>query len=78
MVDALSLKDSEYFETEIPKLGSIYTVSKFAIYGNKTGDSDVFKLTNRQEIPVFVSDNFKKIIEGNEITGIDLREIQVV
>ena len=78
MVDALSLEDSEYFETEIPKLGTIYTVSKFAIRESKVESSDVFKLTSRQEIPVFVSDNFKRIIEENEITGIDLREIKVV
>lgn len=77
LVDALCLEDSEYFETEIPNLGTIYTVSKFAIYESKVQSSDVFKLSNRQEIPVFVSENFKNIIEKNDITGMSFTEIRV-
>lgn len=78
LVDALSLEDSDYFETDIPQLGKIYTVSRFAICKNKVQNSDVFKLANRQEIPIFVSNNFKRIIEENEITGIALREVKTV
>lgn len=77
LVDALCLENSEYFETEIPSLGTIYTVSKFAVFENRTQNSDIFKLTNRQEIPVFVSENFKNTIEGNNITGIFFTEIRV-
>lgn len=77
LVDALCLEKSEYFETEIPELGTIYTVSKFAIYESKVQNIDVFKLANRQEIPIFVSETFKEIIEKNDITGIELREIRV-
>lgn len=78
LVDALCLERSKYFETEIPSLGTIYTVSKFAIFESRTQNSDIFKLSKRQEVPVFVSENFKKIIEYNKITGISLTEIGVV
>lgn len=78
VVDALCLDKSEYFQTEIPGMGTIYTVSKYGIFSDKTDDSDVFKLSNRQEIPIFVSEKFKKAIECENITGICLREISVV
>ena len=78
LVDALCLDNSEYFETEILGIGIIYTISKFAIYEKKVKNSDIFKLSNRQEIPIFVSEKFKKIIEKNRITGVSLREIVVV
>ncbi len=78
LVDALCLKESEYFSTELSTLGTIYTVSKFAIYEKKVEESDVFKLSNRQEIPIFVSEKFKNLIENNDITGITLTEIRVV
>lgn len=78
VVDALCLENSDYFETEIPSMGVIYTVSKYGIYAEKTKNSDVFKLSNRQEIPIFVSERFKKKIETENITGICLSEICVV
>ena len=77
VVDALCLEKSDYFETKIPGKGTIYTVSKYGIYGKKTEDSDIFKLANRQEIPIFVSERFKKIMEEKNITGICLREVKV-
>ena len=61
VVDALCLDKSEYFETEIEGIGTIYTVSKYGIYADKTDSADVFKLSNRQEIPIFVSEKFKDI-----------------
>lgn len=77
VVDALCLEKSDYFETEIPGIGLIYTVSKYGIYYEKTRDSDIFKLSNRQEIPIFVSERFKEKMEIENITGISLREISV-
>ena len=70
VVDALCLDKSKYFETEIEGLGTIYTVSKYGIYAEKTDGADVFKLSNRQEIPIFVSEKFKDLIEKENITGI--------
>lgn len=78
LVDALCLEHSDYFETEILGLGTIYTVSKFAIYENRTQNSDIFKLMNRQEVPVFVSEKFKNIMVDNRMTGMSFTEIRVV
>ena len=75
IVDALCLDKSKYFETGI---GTIYTVSKYGIYADKTDGADVFKVLNRQEIPIFVSEKFKDLIEKVNITGISLTEISVV
>ena len=77
VVDALCLEKSEYFETNIPKMGKIYSVLKYGIFSEKTEKSDVFKLANRQEIPIFVSENFKNRIIEEGITGIALLEIRV-
>lgn len=77
VVDALCLKKSKYFETEIPGIGTVYTVSKYGIYSKKVENSDVFKLANRQQVPLFVSEKFKKLIEEKQITGIKLTEIDV-
>ena len=78
LVDALCLEKSEYFETEIPGIGTIYTVSKYGIFAEKTEDLDIFKLSNRQEIPIFVSERFRKAIKRENITGICLSEISVI
>ena len=63
---------------EIEGIGTIYTVSKYGIYADKTDSADVFKLSNRQEIPIFVSEKFKDLIQKVNITGISLTEISVV
>ena len=77
LVDALCLEHSDYFETDIPGIGIIYTVSKYAIYQKKVNGADVFKLTNNQEIPIFVSEHFKNEVEKNNITGMGFYEIRV-
>lgn len=78
VVDALCLEQSEYFETYIDGIGMVYTISKFAIYNDKTKGSDVFKLSRNQEIPVFVSEKFKELIEKQKITGISFNEIRTI
>lgn len=77
VVDALCLDKSQYFSTEIEGIGTIYTVSKYGIYADKTDGADVFKLSNRQQIPIFASEKFKDLIEKENITGISLTEIRV-
>ena len=77
VVDALCLEKSKYFETEISGIGTVYTVSKYGIYSDKTENSDVFKLGNRQQVPLFVSEKFKILMEEESITGITLTEIAV-
>ncbi len=77
VVDALCLNKSDYFETYIEGRGTIYTVSKYGIYENKTEGADIFKLDNWQQVPIFVSETFKKAIELNKCTGMSFREIEV-
>lgn len=77
VVDALCLNKSDYFETYIEGKGTIYTVSKYGIFEKKTEGADIFKLDNWQQVPIFVSETFKKDIELNECTGMSFREIAV-
>lgn len=78
VVDALCLEESDYFTTNTKKFGPIHTVSKFAVYEDKVAGADVFKLDNRQEIPIFVSERFKERMEEEGITGIELMRIRTV
>ena len=55
----------------------MYTVSKYGIYSDKTENSDVSKLGHRQQVPLFVSEKFKILMEEESITGITLTEIAV-
>jgi len=77
VVDALCLDKSDYFETYIEGKGTIYSVSKYGIYENKTEGADIFKLDNWQQIPIFVSETFKNTIEKNGCTGMSFLEIAV-
>lgn len=78
VVDALCLEKSVYYVSYIAELGIIYNnVVKYGIYAEKTENSDVFKLADRQEIPIFASENFKNKVEKEEFTGIDFLEIKV-
>lgn len=77
VVDALCLDISDYFETYIEGRGTIYTVSKYGIYEDKTEGADVFKLDNWQQVPIFVSEAFKKASELSKCTGMSFREIAV-
>lgn len=78
VVDALCLEESDYHEIQTKSVGTIYNVRKYAIYESKVENSDIFKLRNRQEIPIFVSEVFKKEIENNELTGMDFHGIKAV
>lgn len=77
VVDALCLEKSTYFTTELEDLGPIHTVIKYGILAEKTEDSDVFKLANQQQVPIFVSERFARLITEHAITGIRLQMINV-
>lgn len=62
VVEALCLDKTVYFKTCIENKGTIYSVSKYGIYENKTEEADVFKLDDYQQIPIFASERFKKLI----------------
>ena len=38
--------------------------------------SDIFKLGNGQEIPLFCSEKFKQLVEDNNLTGLSFTKIQ--
>ncbi|RIJ66294.1 MULTISPECIES: imm11 family protein [unclassified Rummeliibacillus] len=78
VVDALCLEESDYHEIQTKSVGTIYNIRKYAIYENKVENSDVFKLGTRQEIPIFVSEIFKREIENNELTGLEFYEIKAI
>jgi len=78
LVDALCLEKSDYFETDIPNIGIIYTISNYAIYEKKVQNIDIFKLSGNQEIPIFISEDFKEAILKNDITGIDFLEVKTI
>ena len=40
--------------------------------------SDVFKLPDRQEMPIFVSERFKKVVEERNIIGMEFLEVKTV
>ncbi|EIT86171.1 hypothetical protein A374_06216 [Fictibacillus macauensis ZFHKF-1] len=63
VVHALCLEESDYHEMQTKSAGTIYNVRKYAIYESKVENSDIFKLGDRQEIPIFVSERFKTVIE---------------
>jgi hypothetical protein len=77
VVDALCLAKSDYFETYIEGKGTIYTVSRYGVYEKKTEGADIFKLDKWQQVPIFVSKKFKRIVESEECTGMSFREIAV-
>ena len=76
VVDALCLEISDYFETKIEGFDTIYTVSKYGIYKDKVEASDIFKLGNGQEIPLFCSEKFKQLVEDNNLTGLAFTKIK--
>lgn len=77
LVDSLCLEESDYFETKIDGIGTIYSISKFALFENKIRENDVFKL-NHQEIPIFVSERFKEIADKENVTGMEFVEVKTV
>ena len=77
VVDALCLDKSDYFGTYIEGKGMVYSVSQYGIYEKKTEGADIFKLDNWQQVPIFVSETFKKTIEQNKCTGMSFLEIAV-
>lgn len=75
VVDAIDYKNSTYsvFELDNEK---IYDITKYALNENKINGKDIFKLKG-DEIPIFVSEVVKELIEKNNITGCDFLEVEV-
>lgn len=78
LVNALCIENSTYFKTQINGIGTVYSISKYAIYEDKANGFDIFKLTGHQEIPIFVSEKFRIMILDQKITGMEFLEIETV
>ena len=80
IADALCLEKSDYFEKTLAKTGTLYFISRYCIYDEKTNNSDIFKIKNgnRCDSGIFVSERFKQAIENEGITGIYLHQIRTV
>jgi hypothetical protein len=76
--DALCLEESDYHKMEIESVGTIYNIRKYALYQRNIKNSDVFKLGNGEEIPIFVSGTFKELVESHQLTGMDFLEVKTV
>jgi hypothetical protein len=76
VVDAINLDRSTYtvFEMEDEK---IYNITLYALNENPINGKHIFKLKGK-EIPIFVSQTFKQLVEENNITGCDFLEVEVV
>jgi hypothetical protein len=75
VVDAINYENSTYsiFELNDKKF---YDITKYALNENKINSKHIFKLKN-DEIPIFVSELAKELIEKNNITGCDFLEVEV-
>jgi hypothetical protein len=76
LVDALDLSQSDYSVYEA-KGKKITAIRKYALNKNKLEGKNIFKLVG-DEIPIFVSEKFKNIVEANGITGCDFLEVKTV
>ena len=76
-VNALCLEVSDYCAIEYEGIGIINHISKYGIDSSRTNKADIFKLVPRNQYPIFVSENFKKIIDELNINGISLLEVSV-
>lgn len=74
VVDALDLSHSLYDELEIDNK-KIILVKKYALM-NSVKEHHIFKLKG-YEIPIFVSELVKKLIEKNKLKGFDFLEVDI-
>ncbi|MCD7034560.1 maleate cis-trans isomerase [Metabacillus sp. GX 13764] len=75
VVDAIDLENSTYsfFELDNKK---IYDITRYALNEDKINGKHIFKLKG-DEIPIFISELVKGIIEKSDITGCDFLEVEV-
>jgi hypothetical protein len=74
MVDALNLENSDYSVMDLDGK-KIYSVRKYAVAEDKINNKNLFKL-KEDEIPLFVSETFKQLVEESSITGCEFLEIR--
>ncbi|WP_397538213.1 imm11 family protein [Rummeliibacillus pycnus] len=75
VIEAINYENSTYsvFELDDDKF---YDFTKYALNENEIKGKHIFKLKG-DEIPIFVSELVKELIEKNNITGCDFLEVEV-
>lgn len=76
IVDALNLENSDYSVMDLDG-EKIYSVRKYAVTEDEINKKSLFKL-KRDEIPLFVSETFKQLVEESKITGCEFLEIRTI
>lgn len=76
VIDALDLGKSKYdvFELDGEK---IISIEKYALKGNEIVGKHIFRIKD-DTIPVFVSEELKKKIEDNNLTGFEFLQVDVI
>ncbi|MGG3844724.1 imm11 family protein [Aeribacillus composti] len=76
VVDALNLENSDYSVFELDG-ESIYSIKKYALCKEAIQSKHIIKLKG-DEIPIFISEELRELIEKNNITGCDFLEVKVI
>ncbi len=76
VLDALSLQDSKHTVT-IFKNKEYFNVSKYALKKEVLKNKPIIRLEN-DLIPIFISEDLKKIIQKNKLIGFDFTEVLLV
>lgn len=74
IVDALNLENSDYSVMDLDG-EKIYSVRKYAVSEDKINNKNLFKLKG-DEIPLFVSETFKRLVKESNIIGCEFLEIR--
>ncbi|MDQ0418684.1 hypothetical protein J2Z48_002887 [Croceifilum oryzae] len=77
VLDALNLEYSDYSIFEYGENQKLVSVKKYALNRQCLENKHVFKL-HGDEFPLFVSEEFKKEVEKNKLTGFDFLEVKVI
>lgn len=77
VIDAINLKNSDCSIRFLKNGEKFVSIRKYALNENKINGKHIFKLKG-DEIPIFVFQTFKQLIEENNITGCDFLEVEVV
>lgn len=76
IVDALNLENSDYSVMDLDG-EKIYSVRKYAVSEDKINNKNLFKLKG-DEIPLFVSETFKHLVEESNMIGCEFVEVRTI
>jgi len=76
VVDALNLENSDYSMFELDG-ESIYSIKKYALCKEAIQSKHIIKLKG-DEIPIFMPEELRELIEKNNITGCNFLEVKVI